>query len=45
MHGVIYGVMFWNIMCNKLDLYFTSDIENLFGSGVGWVFEVGVEEK
>ena len=32
-------------MCNKLDLYFTSDIENLFGSGVGGVFEVGVEEK
>ena len=44
MNSVMYAVILWHIMCTKLGLYFASDVDTSFGSGVGGGFEVGVED-
>ena len=44
-HGVLYGVIFWHIMCAKVGLSLSIDVDTEFGSGVGGVFEVGVEDE
>ena len=44
MNIVMYGIIFQNIMCAKLGLYFANDVDTEFGSGVGGGFEVGVED-
>ena len=43
MNIVMYGIIFQNIMCAKLGLYFANDVDTEFGSGVGGGFEVGFE--
>ena len=43
MHVVMYGAIFQHIMCPKVSIYFASDADTEFGSGIGRVFEVGVE--
>ena len=45
MHGVIYSVIFQHIMCTKVGIYFASDVDTIFGIGIGGRFGLGVEDE
>ena len=42
---MVYKLILQHIMCYGVGLNFTSDVDTEFGSGVGGVFEVGVEDE
>ena len=44
LHGGVCGGIFWHIMCSKVSVCFSSDVDTAFESGVGGVFEVWVED-
>ena len=45
LHGGVCGGIFWHIMCSKVSVCFSSDVDTAFESGVGGVFEVWVEDS
>ena len=44
MHGVMYGVILRHNMCDKVCICFASDVDTIFGIGVGGRFGLGVED-
>ena len=41
MHGMMYVVIFWLIMCDKVDFFCFCDVDAALGSHIGVGFEVG----